>query len=293
MRMKTSLGSKLFDGFNIAFLIALVLITLYPILYVLFASLSDPTAIATSSGILMYPIDFTTEGYKLVFGNPNIWNGFKNTLIYVTLTTFFSLSCTALAAFTLSRKGPLWNKVVIIMIIITMFFGGGLIPLFLLIKKLGMINTIWAVVFPSMISAYNIIVMKTFFQGISNELIESAKMDGANDLTVFFRIVMPLSWAVISVIGLFYAVGEWNSWFTASIFLRDREMYPLQLYLREILVQNKVDFSMISTSDMDGIVAMQIIKYAAIIVTTVPILFVYPFLQKYFVKGVMIGSLKE
>lgn len=293
MKMRTGLGSKVFDGFNLVFMVILMAVTLYPILYVLFASFSDPTAVATSNGILWHPVDFTTAGYKLVFQNKNIWHGFRNTLTYVALGTFLSLTCTALAAYTLSRKGPLWNKLIMMMIVVTMFFGGGLIPMFLLIKKLGMINTIWAIVLPSMVSAYNIIVMKTFFQGISNELIESAKMDGANDLTVFFRIVMPLSWAVISVIGLFYAVSEWNSWFAASIFLRDRELYPMQLYLREILVQNKVDFSMLSTSDMDAIAAKQVIKYAAIIVTTVPILFVYPFLQKYFVKGVMIGSLKE
>ncbi|WP_135556137.1 carbohydrate ABC transporter permease [Paenibacillus cymbidii] len=293
MKMRTGLGSKMFDGFNLVFMVVLMAVTLYPILYVLFASFSNPTAVATSSGILWHPVDFTTAGYKLVFQNKNIWHGFRNTLTYVSVGTILSLSSTALAAYTLSRKGPLWNKLIMMMIVVTMFFGGGLIPMFLLIKKLGMINTIWAIVLPPMISAYNIIVMKTFFQGISNELIESAKMDGANDLTVFFRIVMPVSWAVISVIGLFYAVSEWNSWFAASIYLRDRELYPMQLYLREILVQNKVDFSMVSTSDMDGIAAKQIIKYAAIIVTTLPILFVYPFLQKYFVKGVMIGSLKE
>jgi len=289
----TGLSSRLFDAANVALMFVLMAVTLYPMLYVLFASFSDPVLLANEKGVLLRPVGFSTEAYELVFQNPQIWNGFKNTFLYVGVGTVFSLTCTALGAYTLSRKGLFWNKPILMLVVFTMFFSGGLIPLFLLVKGLGLMNTLWAVILPNAISAYNLIVMRTFFQGISEELIESARMDGANDAVIFVKIVLPLSWAVISVIGLFYAVSEWNSWFNAAIFLRERTKYPLQLLLREILVQNQVDYSMISTAEMDSMLAKRMIKYSAIIVSTVPILFVYPFLQKYFVKGVMIGSLKE
>ena len=289
----TGLASRLFDAANVALMFVLMAVTLYPMLYVLFASFSDPMLLANEKGVLLRPVGFSLAGYDMVFQNPQIWNGFKNTFLYVGVGTAFSLTSTALGAYTLSRRGLKWNKLILMMVVFTMFFSGGLIPLFLLVKGLGLINTLWAVILPNAISAYNLIVMRTFFQGISEELIESARMDGANDVIIFVRIVLPLSWAVMAVIGLFYAVSEWNSWFNASIFLRERSMYPLQLLLREILVQNQIDYSMISTTEMDSVMAKQMIKYSAIIVSTVPILFVYPFLQKYFVKGVMIGSLKE
>jgi len=289
----TGLASRLFDAANVALMFVLMAVTLYPMLYVLFASFSDPMLLANEKGVLLRPVGFSLAGYDMVFQNPQIWNGFKNTFLYVGVGTAFSLTSTALGAYTLSRRGLKWNKLILMMVVFTMFFSGGLIPLFLLVKGLGLINTLWAVILPNAISAYNLIVMRTFFQGISEELIESARMDGANDVIIFIRIVLPLSWAVMAVIGLFYAVSEWNSWFNASIFLRERSMYPLQLLLREILVQNQIDYSMISTTEMDSVMAKQMIKYSAIIVSTVPILFVYPFLQKYFVKGVMIGSLKE
>ena len=290
---ETGLSSRLFDAANVALMFVLMAVTLYPMLYVLFASFSDPVLLANEKGVLLRPVGFSTEAYELVFQNPQICNGFKNTFLYVGVGTVFSLTCTALGAYTLSRKGLFWNKPILMLVVFTMFFSGGLIPLFLLVKGLGLMNTLWAVILPNAISAYNLIVMRTFFQGISEELIESARMDGANDAVIFVKIVLPLSWAVISVIGLFYAVSEWNSWFNAAIFLRERTKYPLQLLLREILVQNQVDYSMISTAEMDSMLAKRMIKYSAIIVSTVPILFVYPFLQKYFVKGVMIGSLKE
>ncbi|UVI27422.1 carbohydrate ABC transporter permease [Paenibacillus spongiae] len=187
----------------------------------------------------------------------------------------------------------MWKKLMMMLIVFTMFFGGGLIPSFLLVKGLGMLNTIWAIVLPSAISAWNLIVMRTFFQSIPDELIESAKIDGANDMYIFFRIVLPLSMAIVAVIGLFHAVGEWNSWFNAVIYLRNREMYPLQLFLREILIENRIDNVTLTTTDISAMQAKRIIKYAVIIVSTVPILLVYPFLQKYFVKGILIGSLKE
>ncbi|WP_054027685.1 carbohydrate ABC transporter permease [Bacillus sp. FJAT-28004] len=293
MISRQRLGGSLFNMFNVTLLTLLMIATLYPLLYVLFASFSDPGSLYAHKGILFYPIEPTLAGYKLVFQNPNLAIGYRNTIYYVLLGTSISLLVTSMGAYVLSRKGLMWKQLMMILIVITMFFGGGLIPSFLLVKSLGFLNTVWAIVLPGAISAWNLIVMRTFFQSIPEELIESAKIDGANDFYIYFRIVLPLSMAIVAVMGLFHAVGEWNSWFSAVIYLRDREMYPLQLFLREILIQNRVDNLLITSSDIDAMQAKRIIKYAVIIVSTVPILLVYPFLQKYFVKGVLIGSLKE
>lgn len=293
MSRKQSAGGAAFDIGNILLMAALMIVTIYPILYVLFASFSDPTRLYAHRGVLFYPIEPTLAGYKLVFHNPNVWIGYKNTFIYVISSTALSLLCTALGAYALSRKGPMWNKLIMMLVVFTMFFGGGLIPFYLLIKSLGLLNTMGAIILPSAVTAWNLIIMRTFFQGIPEELVESARIDGANEFFIFFRIVLPLSMAIVAVIALFNAVTEWNAWFNAAIFLRDRELYPLQLFLREILVQDRVDSLAVIAADIDAQQAKRIIKYAIIIVSTAPILFVYPFLQKYFVKGALIGSLKE
>jgi len=293
MNGKLGLRGSIFDLFNAGVMIVLMVVTLYPLLYVCFASFSDPDSIYGHKGLLLYPINPTMTGYELLFENSHILIGFKNTLLYVVLGTGISLTTTSLGAYVLSRKGVMWNKALMILVVMTMFFSGGLIPFFLIIKSLGMVNTIWAMVLPGAVSAWNLIVMRTFFQNISDELIEAAKIDGANDGHIFFRIVLPLSKAILAVIGLFYAVAEWNSWFNAAIFLRERALYPLQLFLREILIQNRIEDLTVASTEIDLMMAKRMIKYAAIVVSTVPILLVYPFLQKYFVKGVMIGSLKE
>ncbi len=295
LKIKVGIGEKTFDTINWIFMIAVMAITLYPFLYVLFASFSDPLSIYERKGILLYPVDPTLEGYRLVFNNPNILLGFKNSVIYVLLGTAVSLLLTATGAYVLSRKGLMLGRAVMFMIVVTMFFGGGLIPFFLIVKGLGLVNTIWAIVLPGAVSTWNLIVMRTFFQSIPDSLIESAKIDGANDVLIFVRIVLPLSLAILAVMALFYGVGQWNSWFNAVIFLRHREMYPLQLFLREILLIN-ISFKpedINITTQLDGVMLKKLIKYSVIIVTITPIMLVYPFLQKYFVKGVMIGSLKE
>lgn len=296
MKIKRSLGSKIFDTVNIICMLLLMIICLYPLLYVLFASLSDPYELMKHNGILLKPLGFTLNGYKLVFNNPSIMKGFANTLFYVVVGTSISLLLTCMSAYVLSRKNLLLGKPLMLMVTITMFFSGGLIPFYLQVQRLGLMNSRWAIILPSAISVWNLIVMRTAFSSIPESLIESAKIDGANDFTVLFKIVIPVSKATLAVIGLFYAVTQWNSWFNAMIFLRDRSKYPLQLILREILIANDTREMMNlpkgSAQFIKADAYKTLIKYSTIIVSIIPILCVYPFLQKYFVKGVMIGSVK-
>ncbi|WP_391563883.1 carbohydrate ABC transporter permease [Paenibacillus cremeus] len=290
--MKQTIAEKVFGVFNIAFLLFLTLITLYPFLYVAMASLSNPSELASHSGILLWPMGFNMDGYVSVFKNPNIITGYTNTIIYVVVGTAINVIITALGAYVLSRKGVMLRDSIMMMIVFTMFFSGGLIPNYLLVKSLGMFDTMWALILPGAISTYNLIIMRTAFAAIPESLEESARIDGAGDLTILFKIVIPLSQAVIAVMILFYAVAHWNSWFSAMIYLRNRDAYPLQLFLREILINSSTDSMITGSSGSDKEAISEIIKYCTIIVATLPIIVVYPFLQKYFTKGVMIGAVK-
>ncbi|TNJ65226.1 carbohydrate ABC transporter permease [Paenibacillus hemerocallicola] len=292
MVIKRSFGERLFDGANVIFLIMLSVVTIYPFLYVLFASLSDPAWVVQMRGLIWYPKDITLEAYKLVFANPAILTGYANTLFYVIVGTALNILMTSLGAYALSRESVMWKNPIMFLIVFTMFFNGGLIPTYLLVNNLGLLDSRWALIIPSAMSAYNLIIMRTSFQGIPVSLEESAKLDGANDFTVLFRIVLPLSMPVVAVMILFYGVGHWNSWFNALIYLRTRDLYPLQLILREILITNSTDSMMTGVGGADKMPIGETIKYATIIVATIPILLLYPFLQKYFVKGVMIGAIK-
>ncbi|NGP46291.1 carbohydrate ABC transporter permease [Bacillaceae bacterium SIJ1] len=283
----------MFDIFNACFMIVLMFATLYPFLYVLFASVSDPSQFSQHRGFLLFPLGFSVEAYKMVFDNPMLLISYSNTLFYVIVGTVINMFLTAMAAYGLSRKKVMLAKPIMLMIVFTMFFSGGLIPTYLLIGDLGLLDTRWAMILPTAISAWNLIIMRTSFQGIPDSLEESARIDGANDFTIFFRIIIPLSLPVLAVITLFYAVGHWNQYFNAMIYLRDRELFPLQLILREILIENSTDGMMQGVVAGDRFIIGETIKYATIIVATIPILFLYPFLQRFFVKGVLIGSLKE
>jgi putative aldouronate transport system permease protein len=292
--MRKSLGDRLFDTINIILLSALSLATLYPFVYVLFASLSDPADVAQYRGILFKPLGFTLEAYQRVLGNPSIGSGYRNTLTYVVLGTAINLFLTSLGAYVLSRKSLLWKKLMMFLIVFTMFFSGGLIPTYLLVSKtLNLTDTIWAVIVPSAINTWNLLVLKTSFEAVPEALEEAARLDGASDWTILFRIIIPLSLPAMAVITLFYAVGHWNAYFNALIYLRDRELYPLQLILREILISSNVEGMTTGAASGDVEQIGQTIKYATIIVATVPVLLLYPFLQRYFVKGVLIGSVKE
>jgi len=290
---KPTFGEKIFDTVNILFMIAICLVTLYPFVYVGFASVSDPGMLAQHRGLLWKPYGFSLNAYQSVFANPNVLSGYRNTLFYVVAGTALNLIMTALGAYFLSRRNVLFKNAIMFMIVVTMFFQGGLIPTFLLVSNLGLVDTPWAMIIPGAINTWNLIVMRTSFQAVPVSLEESAKIDGASEWTIMWRIVLPLSLPVIAVMILFYAVGHWNAWFNAMIYLRNRDLYPLQLILREILITNSIDNMTTDASGVDKMPIGETIKYATIIVATLPILVLYPFLQKYFVKGVMIGALKE
>lgn len=291
MQIKESLGEKVFNLFNISIMLVLIFITLYPFWYVIAGSVSDGNRLLQHSGALFLPLGFDLAAYRLTFQNQMLLRSYLNTAFIVVVGTFFNLIMTSLGAYFLSRKDVMLKKIIMFGIVFTMYFNGGLIPFYLTVKQLHLDNTIWSLIIPNLISTFNLIIMRTSFMSIPDSLEESAKLDGASHFTILTRIVIPLSGPVISVMALYYGVGHWNSWFNASIFLRKRELFPLSLILREILLQN-------TNADMNNTLIDQeavshTIKYALIIVSTVPILCVYPFLQKYFVKGAMVGALKE
>lgn len=288
--IKKTPGERAYDGISTAALLLLIFISAYPLYHVLMASFSDSNRLLSHTGLLLVPDGFSLDAYGKVLSNPNIATGYRNTLFLVVFGTALNLVMTTLGAYGLSRKNLYFGNAIMMMIVFTMFFGGGLIPEFMLVSNtLHLRGSLLAVMIPSAISTYNLIVMRTSIQALPESLIESAKIDGAGEFKVLWRIVVPLSLPIISVMVLFYAVGHWNSWFSAAIYLRDRELFPLQLVLREILILNNTNAG--ESGDMEAI--GESIKYATIIVATAPILAVYPFLQKYFVKGVMIGAIKE
>ena len=267
---------------------------LYPMLYIVFASLSEPAQIMKHSGLLAAPLGFTLEGYTLAFRNPNILTGYMNTIFYVVVGTVCSLAVTAAGAFVTSRRDALLAKPIMLGIIFTMYFSGGLIPLYLLVNNLGLYNTRTAIILVGLVNTWNLIVMRTSYLGIPDSLEESAKIDGATPLRTFTSIYLPLSKPMLATMTLFYGVGNWNSWFNHMIFLRDRAKYPLQLIMREILIAN--DMSSMTNMNTVGTYTNDmyqvLVKYAVVVIATLPILCVYPFLQRYFIKGVMVGAIK-
>jgi putative aldouronate transport system permease protein len=255
--------------------------------------MSDPAMLARNRGLLLWPMGFTTKGYSLVAMNPHIVNGLRNTFFYAVAGTTINILFTSMGAYVCAQGKFMPKNAIMFMITFSMFFSGGLIPYYLLVKNLRMDNTFWALLIPSAISAYNLILMRTSFAEIPESLDESARIAGAGDFSILFRIILPVSKPVVAVMVLLYAVGHWNAWFPALIFLRDRNLYPLQLVLREILIQKDAT-RIISLANSDDVTNMYrpLIRYSSIIVSIVPIICVYPFIQKYFVKGIMIGSIK-
>jgi putative aldouronate transport system permease protein len=287
-----SKGEKIFVAFNVIFMIILMIITVYPIVHVLFASLSDSNELLAYRGLLLKPIGFNVEAYKMVFENPMIVRGYLNTLFIVVVGVFINIIMTSLAAYVLSRKNVLFQSTIMFLIVFTMFFSGGLIPFYFTVKSLHIDNTYWALILPVAINTFNLIIMRTSFAAIPDSLEESAKLDGASHFTILFRIILPLSMPIVAVMILYYSVAHWNAWFNAMIFIQDRNLYPLQLILREILIQNDTSSMASGVSAVDQVAIGESIKYAVIVVATVPILCIYPFLQKYFVKGALVGAVK-
>ncbi|MDF2715102.1 MAG: sugar transporter permease [Paenibacillus sp.] len=290
-------SDRVFDTANKLFLLVVLIVVLYPLVYVISASISDPTYV-NQGKMWLFPRGITFEGYARVFQNPEIWTGYRNTIMYTAAGTFINLLFTVPGAYALSRKDLKGRGVLMGLIVFTMFFGGGLIPTFLLVSGLGMLDTVWALLIPNAVAVYNLIICRTFFQtNIPRELQESAEIDGCSNTMLFWKIVLPLSAPIIAVMGLYYGVAHWNSYFSAIIYIKDRSLYPLQLILREILVQNQMSDTMLMTGDDMEAMAKQariadIIKYAVMIVSSLPIIIIYPFMQRYFMKGVLIGSVK-
>ncbi len=294
MQIKESMSRKIFNVCNVLFMCALIVVTVYPLLYVVWASFSESAKLMAHDGLLFKPAGFSLAAYQNVFQNPNILTGYKNTLIILVCGTTLNLFLTSMTAYVLSRKNVLLNGFFSMMIVFTMFFSGGMIPTYLLVKNLGITDTYLALLLPGAISTYNLIIMRTGFAAIPDSLEESAKIDGARHMTIFWKIILPLAKPTVAVILLYYGVSHWNSWFNAMMYLpRRRDLRPLQLVLRSILIENDVNAMMdsnVGTGDVESVA--ETIKYAVIVVSTVPILAIYPFVQKYFVKGIMIGAVK-
>ena len=294
MKIRRSTGEFFFDTFNVLFMIVLVTITLYPLLYVVFVSFSVPAQYMRFGGqLLWHPLGFSFSSYNVVFKNPNIWSGYRNTLFVVVVGLVFNMAFTILGAYVLSRRQLMLRRFLSLMTIFTMYFSGGIIPAYLNVRNLGLAGSLWALIVPAAVSTFNLIIMRTAFESIPESLEESAKIDGAPQIVILVRIMLPLVIPTVAVLILYYGVSHWNSWFQALIFIRKRELYPLQLILREMIIQGSSAMTMsLSTSGDDEAFIVETIKYSTIVVATVPILILYPFLQRFFVKGVMVGAVK-
>lgn len=285
--MKKITPGKIFDFFNIIIMILVIFATAYPMYYVVIASISNPSALFVHTGLLLKPLEpLTVHAYEMVFDMPQLVSGFKNTLFILVFGVTINMVMTTLGAFFLSLKGPMYKNLIAFMVVFTMYFSGGLIPGYLNIKDLGLVNSLWSLILPGAIGTTNMIILRTAFQSIPDSLTEAAQLDGGNYLQILTKVFVPLSKATLAVLVLYYAVGHWNSWFAASIYLTDDKKYPMQLVVRQLLATQGADMS------VDMVMYIDLIKYALIVITTLPILVVYPFLQKYFTKGVMIGALK-
>jgi len=287
--VKRTTGEVIFDYANYIILAIITFLCLYPMLFVLFSSISDPGQLMRHSGIMFWPQGFSLDAYTRVFNNPNIIVGYRNTLFVLAMSLLVSLSLTSLGAYFLSRQNVMWKNALMFFFVFTMFFSGGMIPFFLQVRSLGLQNSLWALILPFSVGTFNMIIMRTGFQSIPASLEESATIDGAGHVRILLQIVLPLSKAVVAVMILFYGVSTWNGWFWASLFLQDRSLFPLQLILREILLTAEVQLDA-GAGDAEAI--GRSVRMATIVVATAPILLVYPFLQKHFAKGVMIGAVK-
>jgi putative aldouronate transport system permease protein len=297
MKRKISFGNFIFDAVVIVFILLVTVACILPFIHIIMCSFTKPEILVSYKGLNLWPKGFTVRGYELVFRNRELASGFRNTIIYVIVGTGISLVVNTLAAYALSRKNVMWSRHLLLFASFTMLFSGGLIPFYLLIQKLGWINTIWAVTVPGAVNVWHLIILRTSFKALPDSLEESAKLDGANDFQILTRIIVPLSMPVIAVIILYCVVGQWNSWFNASIFLQKRVLYPLQLLLKEILISTEIN-KLVNQAALPGIdpLAMDrfrpLVRYCTTVVATLPIICAYPFLQKYFIKGVLIGSIK-
>lgn len=289
---RSDLNDKIFYLFIYVFLGFLALVILYPLYFIIIASISDPDAVL-GGDVILFPVGITLSGFEAILHRSDVWLGYLNTIIYTALTVVLSLVVTVPAGWALSRKQLLGKKFFMIYFIIPMFFGGGLIPFYNVMSQLNLINTPWAVILPSILSVWNLFMTRTFFESsIPDGLVEAARIDGASEFRIFFSLVLPLSKAILAVMALYYAVGQWNSYFNAMIFLQDENLYPLQLILREILIASETTTGGSGETILEQYRLANQIKYVSVIVSSAPVIMLYPFVQKYFAQGAMIGSLK-
>lgn len=294
-----SVGSRIFNGINIVFFALVIVVCILPVWHVICASFSDAGWVMNQTGLIWRIEKFNVNGYKLVFADSRIWTGYLNTLIYVFGTTALGMFLTVMAAYALSRKDFLWASPIMFLISFTMLFSGGIVPLYILVtQNLGLFDNRLALILPGCMSAFYLILVRTALQNVPDSLEESAMLDGAGRFTILFQIMLPLIKATMATVILYYIIGNWNSWFSAMIYLRSKDKYPLQLVLKEILVttsnsNTNVDISVLGSGDSaDAILYKQLVKYCTIVVSTVPMFIFYPFVQKYFESGVMIGAIK-
>ena len=285
---------RVFLAFDYLILGILALVCLLPVLHVAFASFSDPAWVMSQSGLILFPHGFNIDGYKLVFSNTQLMGSYGNTIFYVIAATALGLLITVLGAYPLSKKELLFSNALMLIISFTMLFNGGMVAFYIVVKNLGLLDTRWAVILPTCVSAFNLILVRTAMSTIPKALEESAMLDGASYVRILFQIELPLIKATLATVILYYAVAHWNSWFNASIFLKNRALFPLQLILREILIANDTASTATQSGEVAGNADLykQLVKYCTIMVATVPVLCFYPFIMKYFEKGVMIGSIK-
>ena len=285
-------GTIIFDIANTMLMVLLMCVTLYPIVYEAAVSFSSAQYVQANQ-VSLLPKGFTTDAYKKLIEYKLFWRSYINTVVYTAVGTAINLVLTSMLAFCLSRRELIFRKQITLFIVVTMFFSGGMIPNFLLVNWLGIYNTIWAIVLPGAISTYNMIIVRTYMSSLPEEVIESVRLDGANDFQIFLKIVLPLSKSTLATIGLFYFVGHWNSYFLPMIYLKDKSMQPLQVILKEMIVDQQIESLGLTSSDIKNVMpTSEMFTAASIVLSLIPVLCAYPFVQKYFVKGVMIGSVK-
>lgn len=290
--IKTSFGDKTFTVLNTIFMLFIIVVTVYPMYYVLMVSLSDSNLIAANSNLIVKPLGFTFDAYKAVFKNPGVMTGYRNTLFVLAAGLFVNLLLTSIAAYFFSRKNVKLQKPLWLLVLFTMYFSGGTIPFYFTVLDLGLRDNLLALVLPTAINTFNLIILRNAFASIPENLEEAVKLDGGSHFTMLFKVILPLSKSAMAVMVMYYAVQHWNSWFNAMLFLDTRELFPLQLILREILIVGDTSNMTQNVASADMANLSVSLKYAVIIVATLPILAIYPFMQKYFVKGVMVGSVK-
>jgi putative aldouronate transport system permease protein len=292
MRIRDTLNDRIFRTVSVILVWFVVIITLYPFLFVLSSSISDPKAVMQNK-IVLFPEGFSLAAYTKVFAYPLLKTGYMNTIFYTVAGTALNMVFTALMAYPLSRKSLVAHKYFMFIVTFTLLFSGGIIPTYLVVKGMGLIDTRWALIIPSLISAWNLILLKSFFENIPKELEEAATIDGCSQLQILFKIIIPLSVPAMATLSLFYAVNHWNAFFDAILYLSNQNLYPIQIFLRNIVINSQTaEILEGSAKSVDDLILTESVKYATIMAVTIPIILVYPFLQKYFVKGIMVGSLK-